>query len=105
MTFPTPDIGSHRRRAPGKAVEARAAAHRGVAGETFGAQMWFHEDMVNALRGGAQRAGWTGEVTTDGRTVLAITTFGVRHRWVLTGERTECPTMPGTWLYEGIWPD
>lgn len=104
MTIPTPDTGSHRPRPPGRAIEARNAANRGNAGGTYGAQMWFHEDMVNALLNGQRKAGWSGS-HINGIGHIHLNTFGARHTWRLTGQKTECPQMPGTWLHEGIWPD
>lgn len=103
--IPTPDIGNHRGGPPHQALDAGEATKRGVMGATFGSHMWFHEDMVNALRNGATRAGWSASTDAAGRTIITLTTFGIRHRWAITGARTECPSMPGTWLYEGIWPD
>lgn len=113
--IPTPDTGSHRPRPPGRAIEARNAANRGNAGGTYGAQMWFHEDMIHALLGGQRKAGWSGELRAEpyapGGTLhvdvgyIHLTTFGARHTWRLTGQKKECPQIPGTWLHEGIWPD
>jgi hypothetical protein len=102
--IPEPDTGSHKPRPPGRAIEARNAANRGNIGGTYGAQMWFHEDMVQALTRGQHRAGWTGEIR-DGNAYIHLTTFGARHTWVLTGIVRECPQMPNTVICEGIWPD
>lgn len=74
-------------------------------GANLGSRVWFHEDMVNALSGGRVRAGWSGTVGPDGVLTIRLQVLGVTHVWRLTGERRECPSMPGTWLHEGRWPD
>lgn len=67
--------------------------------------MWFDEDMVNALRGGARRAGWSGTVDEAGNTILRLDVLGTHHRWVLTGRTRAHASAPGRLLCEGIWPD
>lgn len=102
----TPDYGTHTPRPPTRqGRDAGALTTMAAQGATLGSVMWFHDDMVNALRGGRVRDGWSGTVGPDGALVIRLTVLGVTHAWRLTGERKECPPMPGTWLHEGRWPD
>ena len=102
----TPDIGSHTPGPPDGAIgDAKRVRHMVAAGATVGSQMWFHEDMINALAGGRTRDGWSGAAGDDGILVIRLKVLSVSHAWRLTGQRRECPSMPGTWLHEGRWPD
>ncbi|WAB10188.1 hypothetical protein SEA_GRAVAILLIA_79 [Mycobacterium phage Gravaillia] len=104
--IPTPDIGSHNPRPPSRTgADARAITARVAQGATIGSVMWFHDDMVAALRGGRTRDGWSGTVGPDGVLTIRLRVMGVTHAWTLTGDRRECPQMPGTWLHEGRWAD
>jgi hypothetical protein len=101
-----PDIGSHTPRPPHPQGQTTTTITHAVAqGATIGSIMWFHEDMVNALRGGATRDGWTGTVLDDGTLVVGLDVLGVRHRWALTGKTAECTGIPGTLVHEAQWVD
>lgn len=103
--MPTPDIGYHRTTPPRTALSTSAVQHGAALGMTIGAQMWFDDDMVTALRGGAHRHGWTGTVDDRGRTVIQLDVMGATYRWVLTGVTTDHEAVPGRVLHEGVWPD
>lgn len=76
-----------------------------ASGDTIGSVMWFDDDMVTALRGGARRAGWSASRDALGRTVIALDVLGTHHRWTLTGETRPHHTTPGRVVHEGVWPD
>lgn len=106
MTMPTPDHGTFQPTSPGKARAAADVTTMTAGGAVLGAHMWFHEDMVRSLTGGRPEAkGWSGGIDDRGRKYIRLTVLGVQHTWVITGERRECPQIPGTWLEEGVWPD
>lgn len=101
----TPDIGTHRRADPEGGMSTRAVAHAAIAGATIGSVMWFDDDMVVALRGGARRDGWSGTVRGDGTTIIALDALGINARWELTGTTRPNPSTPGRVVHEGVWPD
>jgi hypothetical protein len=103
--MPTPDFGSyHPKRPNGYARPASDLTAMAAAGQTLGAHMWFHEDMVHALTNGRTANGWTGGHDDHGRPYLRLTILGVTHTWIITGQ-TDCDQIPGTVLMEGTWPD
>lgn len=101
-----PDIGTHRRELPPSgAIGERVAALHIATGGTIGSVLWFDDDMVRALRGGARRAGWSATTDAIGRMVIALDVLGTHHRWTLTGTTRPCDDVPGRVVHEGIWPD
>lgn len=102
-----PDIGTYLPSPPSRGVgnSARAIQHRIAKGETIGAVMWFDDDMVVALRGGARRAGWSATVDAIGRTIIMLDVLGTHHRWMLTGRTRPHESAPGRVVHEGQWPD
>lgn len=100
-----PDIGSYLPLPPSGGEGARAVTRRIATGETIGAVMWFDDDMVIALRGGATRAGWRATTDAIGRTVIVLDVLGTHHRWTLTGVTRAHHAAPGRVVHEGIWPD
>lgn len=101
-----PDIGSHRALPPTQAVgSASQVTGRVAMGQTIGATMWFDDDMVQALRRGATRAGWGATTDAIGRTVITLDVLGTHHRWVLTGDTRPHHQTPGRVVHEGVWPD